>query len=515
MIVRPLETRLRANSNAVTWLIPLVIGGAVGLLVHLTTAERAMLLNDEGTFLDGGAGILRGAVPYRDFFANSGPGTFWLLAMIFRLAGTTLRGARLLLAFDISVLVGLTYWMTSRLAHRLTALATSILCAALLLSSPSNLVINHRWDSGAAMLLAIAAALATLQSPRPATAFLAGVFSAAAAWFTPPAALVGAVIALRIWTEPKTRAVVIFHAIGLGTIALLPAAVLALQGGLLPMFRDLLWNASHYGSANHVPYGFFFGGLAGLLKGAHGVEWAPRIVFAAAFLLPAWLPPLALVLWLPRLRKSRPPESLLFACGVAAVACNYPRWDLMHLLYIVPVFLVLTAVRLEGSPLPLLRTSVVVLLLLTLLQMSALNLYADDRVPIDSPAGRVRLSRVDANSARMALAHVKPGSSLFVFPYEPIFYFLTGAHNPTQYYWMQPGMMGDKDERLAIAALTEKPPAWVIYDEMPPEFYLRIWPDCDPSHLHMPSIEQFFRERYVLRESVRTPDGQLQLLESR
>jgi len=500
---------------APVWLPALAIGVAAGLLVYFATAERAVLVNDEGIFLQGGANVLRGAIPYRDFFGVTGPGTIWLLAAIFRLAGVTLRSARLLLAIDFSILIGLTYWVASRLARPGAALGGALLCAALFFSSPNHLLINHRWDCSAAQLGAISMALSAIQSQRRKAAFLAGAFSVLAAWITPPAGLVGVVIALRICIDGKTRRLVPFYAAGAAVCLIVPAAVLAFQGGLTPMFQAMFWNASNYSSANRVPYGFFFGGPAALFAGVRGAEWIQRILLAGPFLLPALLPPAVTLAWLPALRSPRRPELFLLACGAAAVLSNYPRWDLFHLLCIAPLFLALAAARIDRLRSGPTRVAVLLLFLLPAAEMSWLNLSADDRVAIDSPAGRIRVSEPAARAIQMTLSHVRPGATLFVFPYEPIFYFLTNARNPTRYLWLQPGMMSGQDERTALSELNANPPQWVLYHDMPPAYYLRIWPGADPSRLRINSIEEFIRARYQLCDSARGPDGERQLMERR
>jgi len=93
-------------------------------------------------------------------------------------------------------------------------------------------------------------------------------------------------------------------------------------------------------------------------------------------------------------------------------------------------------------------------------------------------------------------ARVKPSDTLFVFPYRPLLYFVTGAHNPTRYSFLQPGMFSDQDESEALNELRAHPPRWVFYTQVPPEAYLRIWPGSDPRRLQMAGIEDFLRENY-------------------
>ena len=504
------------DTGDAAWLPSIAIGCATGLLIHLALGNRVIPNADEGIYLQGGVDVLRSAVPYRDFFAITGPGSFWLVAAMFRIAGITLRSARVLLALDISVLVGLTYWITSRLARPLTALATSVLCAALFLSSPGNLVINHRWDSSAAMLAAIAFTLATIQSPRRTAAFFAGLFSAAAAWITPPTGLVGVVIVLRVWIDVKTRRVAVFVGAGILTGMIVPAWILAAQGGLVPMVKTLFWNASHYSAANRVPFGHIFGGPAALFAGAHGGEWIARILLAIAFLLPALLPPLVAVAWLPAIRDPMRTEIFLLAAGGAAVFSSYPRWDLLHLLYVSPVFLILAAVWVGRIRRKSIAPALFMITVLPAAIMSVHTLLVDGpELSFDSPAGHIRAAKADAAAIQMSLANIQPADTLFVYPYEPLFYFLTQAHNPTRYLWLQPGMMSDADERTAVSELIPHPPKWVLYRDLAPADYLRIWPGSDPTRLRMNLVEEFISANYVRFAVAPSPDGPRQLLKRR
>ena len=511
--------RIPARAVAAAWRTHAwLAAGAIGFLafcISWIVADRLVLTSDEGIFLNSGVSVLRGAVPYRDFFANTGPGTFWLLAAVFRIFGVTLRGAHLLVALDLWVIIGLTYWLTSRLTGAVAAFWSAMLCAALFLSSPTNVVINHRWDANALAFASIAAGAYAIESSKRTAAFLAGVLGILAAWVTPPVGLVAIVIALRLLLDTSTRRLGILHLGGAALGVLAPAVYLGSQGGLTPMIQSLVWNASHYSTANRVPYGFVFGGMTALFAGVHGIEWVQRVLFLIPFLLPATLPPLAALAWAPALRSPRRMEVFLLLCGGALVASNYPRCDLLHLLYVCPIFVVLGAAWLQRNATRFARAMVLLAILLPAAAMCRQNLAAANETAVDTRVGTVRVSDGNAPAVRMSLAHVRPGDSLFVFPYEPMFYFLTGGRNPTRYFWLQPGMMSDDDERTALAELRAHPPEWILFRDLQPRDYLRIWPGTDPARLRMPSIEEFIRARYQFYDRARNGDGERLLLKRR
>ena len=76
---------------------------AAGLLWWLA-GQRLVWINDEGIYLDGARRILAGQMPYRDFFVLTGPGTFWNVAVFFKLFGVSLASARALLIFDVALI---------------------------------------------------------------------------------------------------------------------------------------------------------------------------------------------------------------------------------------------------------------------------------------------------------------------------------------------------------------------------------------------------------------------------
>lgn len=69
---------------------------------------------DEGIYLDGASRVVRGQAPYRDFFNFTGPGTFWMYGAVFKLFGTTLANARIVLSAEIALLSAITHWIAPR-----------------------------------------------------------------------------------------------------------------------------------------------------------------------------------------------------------------------------------------------------------------------------------------------------------------------------------------------------------------------------------------------------------------
>ena len=78
---------------------------------------------DEGIILQGAQRILRGEVLYRDFFSFITPGSYYLLALLFRVFGSSIVVARIALVFHGKHIVRVvTYLLARRVCSRTTAL---------------------------------------------------------------------------------------------------------------------------------------------------------------------------------------------------------------------------------------------------------------------------------------------------------------------------------------------------------------------------------------------------------
>ena len=88
---------------------------------------------DEGLVLVGADRVLRGDVPYRDFWTLYGPAGFYVEAALFRLFGETALVARGLDAAVKAAIVGLTFLIVQRFGRRTLAAAAAVLVLGLLI----------------------------------------------------------------------------------------------------------------------------------------------------------------------------------------------------------------------------------------------------------------------------------------------------------------------------------------------------------------------------------------------
>src|ERR1044071_3009268 len=79
------------------------------LFLRYTTLEP-----DEGIVLQGAERILRGEIPYRDFFSFYTPGSFYLISIVFRLFGDSFVIARFSLAVAGAICSVIAYLLARR-----------------------------------------------------------------------------------------------------------------------------------------------------------------------------------------------------------------------------------------------------------------------------------------------------------------------------------------------------------------------------------------------------------------
>src|ERR1700733_5840929 len=163
---------------------------AFAYLGWVSASRFVLALSDEGIYLDGGLRLLHGQMPYKDFFALTGPGTFALIAASLRVFGTTLAAARLPVLWDLAIMTACVFWLVSHLSRTLSNWMTGALasCSSIAFATlgETAVVANHRWDSSAWAVLAMTLIVAATENPvdkrSRAIACIAGIAAGIAAW---------------------------------------------------------------------------------------------------------------------------------------------------------------------------------------------------------------------------------------------------------------------------------------------------------------------------------------------
>src|SRR5215469_3195552 len=178
--LRSTSEGLRLTNVRVDSLLPWLI--FVFAVAYLSVFLRYSALEpDEGIILAGAERVLRGEVPYRDFFAFYTPGSFYLIAGLFRIFGDSFGVAR----FSIVVSGALFPVITYVLARRRCSRAMSIFVASLALFTgvAYRFLVLHNWYSTLLAGLALYSALRLIETHRPVWAVALGSLCSLTALF--------------------------------------------------------------------------------------------------------------------------------------------------------------------------------------------------------------------------------------------------------------------------------------------------------------------------------------------
>lgn len=500
------------------WRNPKALAGAAVFLLALLflywiAGDILRTAGDEGIYLEGGRRVALGQQPYRDFFALTGPLTFWIEGVLAHVSGMSLAAMRLPLILDAAFLTWAVYWFTSRYAG--VAYSAGAAFAFLAYQSRERILyVNHRWDSAALATAAIAVALQAERSGRRGFWMVSGFLAAAAAWATP--SLLIAALPLLFWSCRRGARGFLALAAG-GTLAT-AIAVVCLQGhhALLPMIQSMRWTSANYVRANRVPYGSVW---AGADPAAFHIEGSSYILTTLWIAAAAVLPPVAIAGWAWFWRAGRNRTEfqeilpLLAAVG-ALVLAAWPRWTSDALVHTLALPWFLCALLLHRLDAPRLRFWCCgVVLLVSAASLSAKAIAPLNYWPRETRVGSLRDPDNEVDLLEGLEHWIQPGDSLFSFPYMPSAYYFLNARNPTRYSFLQPGMMTGTDEQRALAELAAAPPRWVIYENYPPKAVLAIWPNSDPALIPQTAFKRYFQEHYRPVDTVAGPWAHVVVME--
>ncbi len=480
-----------------------------------------MMDADEGIILQGAQRILDGEVLYRDFFSYFTPGSYYLLAGIFKIFGSSMLVARTAVALYGSVFPVVSYGLARRVCSRRAALVTAGLVTLTCL--PYRFLVLHNWDSTLWACMAVYCAVRYLESRAWGWALGTGSFTALTILFEQSkgaglALGLGAGFALIVLAGRKVlfdRKEVIALVAGFAWPFVLTLAWFASQHAVGPMLTDLVWPLQHYSLANRVPYGYqnWSDSARAAMFGTQswGVKVLVLLVVTPCFLLPVL--PLVAIGFLgftaartlrARHSTSRDEHFILVSAALSGLLLSIilVRADILHFVYLSPLFFLVLAWVFDGRDIrselfAKIRPALGVFLILVFGLLSAAlavsNLGA--RIEVDSRRGILRASAPD-NVVSFVQAHVAPGSKIFVYPYLPLYYYLTDTRNPTPYEYIQPGMHTPEQLQDVVDKLSHEGAQAVLFQ---PDFSEKIaasWPETALSSAARDRIAEFILSDY-------------------
>ena len=476
---------------------------------------------DEGIILQGAERILNGQVLYRDFFSFFTPGSYYLVAFVFRIFGDSYLVAHTALALIGAAFSPITYLLARRVCSRQTSLLITGLMTAT--AVPSRFVVIHNWDSTLWACLALYAAVRFLESGSSAWALVSSTFTSLTALSeqSKGAGLllglgVGFLIIAARGERPKLfgRNQVIAILAGLCAPFLLTVLYFASHHALSTMLGSWFWPLQHYSAANRVPYGY--DNLTGqardrIFAGAGpGMRLFAMLIFSSRSWIP-YLPLFALPLLIRLLIQRRraiaiEPEWAYYILVTAAMlglllSIVIARSDYLHFIFLQPIFFLLLAWLLDGRNLlpPWIKRITPLLglcLSMSLVARAAQSLITSrGAYTVNTRRGVITEDKPDEVFA-FVQAHVAAGERTLIYPYQPTYYYLTETWNPTRFDFYQPGMHTQQQLQEMMTDLSADPPRAILYEPMFTEHLREAWPNTPPSAVASDVLASYLKRDY-------------------
>lgn len=470
---------------------------------------------DEGIVLQGATRVLDGHIPYRDFFSFYTPGSFYLVAALFRLFGNSFAVARSSLAFAGAGCSVITYLLCRRVCSRGISLLAAVLATTT--GAAFRFLVLHNCYSTLFACLAVYAALRFLEARFSRWGLAAGSLTATTFLFEQSKGgglAVGLFLGLLLLGKPMGASRSQWAAVGAGLAwpFLLTFAYFGSHGALGVMIQDWLWPLHHYTAANHVPYGwqnwsdpardtiFRTGPLAARI--------AKIIVVSPGFILPV-LPLVGcafLVYWAVRIRQATEESSrarYYIVIGSASsgllLSVAVVRADILHFIYLVPLWYVVLGCVLgapiESRALLRLRPALVLYVAIAfgMLGFAVLLSTTGARNTIRTRRGEITTAKPDTVIPYLQ-AHTKAGDELLVYPYLPLYNYLSGTRSPSPYDYFQPGMNTQKQAEEILRTLQSKHVDAVLIEPSFPAKFANSWPETPlPAVVNDPVMDYIVR----------------------
>jgi len=450
-------------------------------------------LGDEGFLAYSAVRVMEGQVPNRDFVSLQPPLSFYTLAAVFKFFGTSLVSLRAMGLCIYTLIPVVLYAISRQMAGRVLSLSAA-LPATILGMAFFNFVPYAVWQGELAALLAVFFLMRAAVTGRRRWSILAGAVNAATLMlrhdqgFYLIIAVTVYILALKfasrnIVDRPNTGRMLVFWG---GTMAaiMLPLVIYWFACGAAPyMFKQLVvFLLTTYAKTSSLPLPMFVPGRSFMNNLLIGLFYVPPVV---EFFAAIWL-----VSFVVRRRFYTEHSYIAFILVVSILFYlqSLTRSDIYHLLITFAPFFVLCAwsagavSKAAGDAVGKLYDSRLAAVFSRRVVFVAAGLTAGgvlvyvEPVFLAYPAeatrevllerGGVRLSLERADSLedlmKMVQKEAEPSRSILSLPYQPMFYFLSGCHNPTRWNYLWPGDQTSEEHQAFISQAKNDPPAVVM-----------------------------------------------------
>jgi 4-amino-4-deoxy-L-arabinose transferase-like glycosyltransferase len=467
-----------------------------------------LLLQDtnEGTFVNGAVRTVHGQLLGREFFEVMGPGTFYWLALFFKLFGVTFLASRICL-FVTSLGTALSLYFLSRRVCRSYQSLPCIFVFATYFGARWP-TINHHVDSNCFALLAVVCMLRWYDSRRSWLLVAAGALAGATTLTVQPKGLL-LLLAVLVWLlilhrrHSTSFTALVWVAGGCASVVALMLGYFRSQNALGDLiYANVVWPSRNYGAVNSVHYAFRLRELFDhWIVPGHGINWTVGMasVLVIPFLVVAALPLLVVVLGARDGVKAMRMEIVLYwLAGSALWFSELHRKDVAHLVYGSPLLIILCIFYLERWRSKASGLALQVLSIASVCLAGCTLLLALLTRPTMTRAGQVSLSKPDPVLTAID-EHVPSGGNLFIYPYSPMYYFLSKTNNPTRYSFLVYNYYTPAQFEEAIRSLEQHKVKYVLWDKhFQSDIIDVLFPNAHPKQLIMePYLESHYRPVWI------------------
>jgi Dolichyl-phosphate-mannose-protein mannosyltransferase len=528
------QYRLRGASSSDLSERAISIAIFVSCLAYLCVFLRYSTIEpDEGIVLQGAERILRGEVPYRDFFSFYTPGSFYLIAFLFKIFGDSFAVARVSLAGAGAICSLVTYLLARRTCSRGISIFTASL--ATVCGTAFRFLVLHNIYSTLLCSLTLYAAVRWLETEKPLWAWITGSFASLTFLFeqSKGAGLCGGLLLaffiLGVFGRHRLFNKVRFAALTTGFVwpMLCTFAYFGEKRTATVMIESWLWPLHHYTQANRVPYDFQnWSDNARQIIFHSGPMWirVVKIIAVSPGLLIPVLPLVAvamLVVWTIRVRRDSDGSSsdagyyVLVCTTVSGLLASVVlvRADVLHFMYLTPLWYVVLAwilgsVRVPGRALPVVRPYLLAYVgaAFGLLGVALLFTATGARNRIQTRRGMITTAERDT-VIDYVQSHVSPDAQLLVYPYLPLYNYLTATRGPSRFDYFQPGMNTPAQAQEIIASLKSHSESAVLFEPWFAEKIANSWPDTPLAAIASDPIADYISRNYRVCKMLSSPDG--------
>jgi len=482
---------------------------------------------DEGIVLQGATRVLDGQIPYRDFFSFYTPGSFYLVAVLFRFFGNSFAVARSSLAFAGAVCSVITYLLCRRVcSHGISLLAAGL---ATMTGAAFRFLVLHNCYSTLFACLAVYAALRFVETSSSRWGFAASSLAALSFLFEQSKGgglaiglLLGFLLLARRGGPRRSQWAAV--GVGLAWPFLLTFGYFAWHGAFAVMIQDWLWPLHHYTAGNHVAYGWqnwsYHTREAIFRTGPAAARIAKIIAVSPEFVIPV-LPLVGcafLVYWTVRIRgecgdSSQARYYVVIGSALSGLLLSVVivRPDILHFIYLVPLWYVVLGwvlgARTASRALLRFRPAIIfyVALAFGMLGFAVLLAATGAHNKINTRRGDITTAEPDTVVPYLQ-AHTKAGDEFLVYPYLPLYNYVTATQSPSRYDYFQPGMNTRTQAEEILQSLRSKHVNAVLIEPSFAAKFANSWPETPLAAVVNDPVMDYVVRNFRLCAALQSPE---------